>query len=155
MKAPIVTALCRPSVKSVFGPVGPSLMRAVSSSPTPDPPSSSHTFLPPNRKRDAGRVQGDAVGSGTRESYLRLRVGGLEVLVLSDPPFLNTGSGGVGGGRTGGMNYKNITAEPDLAGKQNAVGSRRLEINIALDQADAHARTHARTCTRTHTGLQN
>lgn len=62
------------------------------------------------------------------------------------------GGGGGGGGRTGGMNYKNITAEPDLAGKQNGVGSRRLEINIALDQADAHARTHmhARTCTHAH-----
>lgn len=65
--------------------------------PNPRPPLV-HTFLPPNRKRDAGRVPGDAVGSGTRESYLRLRVGGLEVLVLSDPPpFLNTGSRGVGG----------------------------------------------------------
>lgn len=63
--------------------------------------------------------------------------------------WIEGGREGGGGGRTGGMNYKNITAEPDLAGKQNAVGSRRLEINIALDQADAHARTH------THTLLQN
>lgn len=151
-----MSALCQ----SVFGPVGPSLMRAVSSSRPP-----SHAFLPPNRKRDAGRVPGGRRRPGDSR-VLSAAACVWEVwrsLFLSDPsnpqsrcfPERWIEGGGSGGGRTGGMNYKNITAEPDLAGKLNGVGSRRLEINIALDQADAHmhARTHSHM--HTHTGLQN